>query len=325
MKDRIVFLDTETSGMAKEDRIIELGMVEMIGDKITDRRVHEFVNPGRKIHWAAQRVHGIRDRDLVGKPDFSQIRDKVLSFIGTSASFAHNAAFDGRMLSREWRMAGLEEKLWPRVRCTMPIASSIITGKINLDALTQRYLPHRQVRGKHSAMEDAMILAEVFLAMRRDNPEKVRAVMMSMGLDIMGNLRFPSKHSNLGNVTPKESYASQEGGGQRKPQAPAKPEKQEIREDVLLAITKANMSGDMNDVMAVKTGRDWLSRTGREVLFEKLNDQQRLEADKVSNEARRLSAMRMMIRGMLPELAVRREERLAELYDKPDDTPGFGY
>ena len=37
---------------------------------------------------------------------------------------------------------------------------------------------------------------------------------------------------------------------------------------------------------------------------------QRREADKVSNEARRLSAMRMMIRGMLPELAVKREERL---------------
>ncbi|MDH4115021.1 MAG: exonuclease domain-containing protein, partial [Burkholderiaceae bacterium] len=46
---RQVVLDTETTGLeAKEGhRIIEIGCIEIVGRRVTDRRFHQYLNPER--------------------------------------------------------------------------------------------------------------------------------------------------------------------------------------------------------------------------------------------------------------------------------------
>ena len=46
------------------------------------------------MDWGAQRVHGISDAMLVGKPLFSSKAAELLEFLRGSEMVAHNATFD---------------------------------------------------------------------------------------------------------------------------------------------------------------------------------------------------------------------------------------
>jgi len=56
---REIIFDTETTGLdSREDRVIELGGVELVNRFPTGRTFHKFINPqGRAIHAEAQAVH----------------------------------------------------------------------------------------------------------------------------------------------------------------------------------------------------------------------------------------------------------------------------
>ena len=58
---RQVVLDTETTGLeAKEGhRIIEIGCIEIVGRRVTERRFHQYVNPERDSDDGALAVHGL--------------------------------------------------------------------------------------------------------------------------------------------------------------------------------------------------------------------------------------------------------------------------
>ena len=69
---RQVVLDTETTGLEPEagHRIIEIGCVELVNRRLTSRRFHRYVNPGRPVDRAAVDVHGIEDDFLAKQPGF---------------------------------------------------------------------------------------------------------------------------------------------------------------------------------------------------------------------------------------------------------------
>ncbi len=50
MMDRLVVLDTETTGLDVENghKIIEIGCVEIINRNITSNIFHEYINPTKK-------------------------------------------------------------------------------------------------------------------------------------------------------------------------------------------------------------------------------------------------------------------------------------
>ena len=57
---RQIFLDTETTGLSPEsgDRIIEIGCVEMLNRRLSGRNLHFYVNPQRRSHEDAVKIHG---------------------------------------------------------------------------------------------------------------------------------------------------------------------------------------------------------------------------------------------------------------------------
>ena len=71
---REIIFDTETTGLdSRDDRVIELGGVELVNRFPTGRTFHHYINPqGRAIHEEAQAVHGISAADLAGKPTFAE-------------------------------------------------------------------------------------------------------------------------------------------------------------------------------------------------------------------------------------------------------------
>ena len=80
---RQVILDTETTGLnaATGDRIIEIGCVELINRRLSNRTFHHYINPEREVDAGAYAVHGLSREFLADKPLFAHIADELIEFL----------------------------------------------------------------------------------------------------------------------------------------------------------------------------------------------------------------------------------------------------
>lgn len=168
---RQIVLDTETTGVDTRQghRIIEIGCVELVQRRISDRQFHRYLNPGRDSDEGALRVHGLTREFLADKPPFAAIVDEFLAFVEGAELLIHNAEFDVGFIDYELSLLGpgygrLAE------RCvivdTLKLARERHPGQRNgLDALCKRYGIDNSHRSLHGALLDAQLLAEVYLAM----------------------------------------------------------------------------------------------------------------------------------------------------------------
>ncbi|HEY3809767.1 MAG TPA: DNA polymerase III subunit epsilon [Steroidobacteraceae bacterium] len=169
---RQIVLDTETTGLNVEEghRIIEIGCVELVNRRTTDRNFHRYLNPGREIEDGALAVHGLTRARLAQEPSFGDIAAELLDFIRGSELIIHNAAFDVAFLEREFALLQSAAPVMLRDICqvidTLLLARERHPGQRNsLDALCKRYSIDNSHRQLHGALLDARILADVYLAM----------------------------------------------------------------------------------------------------------------------------------------------------------------
>lgn len=164
---REVVFDTETTGTDhNNDRLVEIGAVELIGLIPSGRTFHSYINPGREVSPGAFRVHGLSTDFLRAHPPFRRVVSKFLAFIGPDRLVAHNAEFDRRFINAELERLGLPPLDNPFLD-TLPLAKEVKRGgQHNLDALARHYNVDTTRRTKHGALVDSEILAEVYLHLR---------------------------------------------------------------------------------------------------------------------------------------------------------------
>jgi DNA polymerase-3 subunit epsilon len=165
-------LDTETTGLNAKlgDRIIEIGCVELLSRRASDREFHAYLNPEREVELGATRVHGLTREDLAAKPKFGDIAREFLDYVKGAELIIHNADFDIEFLDMELDRLGLPpmEKHVAKITDTLLQAKELHPGKKNsLDALCERYFVDNSRRTLHGALADARLLAECYLAMTR--------------------------------------------------------------------------------------------------------------------------------------------------------------
>ena len=163
---REIIFDTETTGLspAGGDRLVGIGCVEMVNRVETGRTYHAYYNPQRSMPSEAEAVHGLGDKFLSDKPDFSATVDALLEFIGDSPLIAHNATFDFGFLNHELGRCARDPICLSRMICTLVLARSRHPGaKHSLDALCTRFGVDRSHRVKHGALLDAQLLAQVYV------------------------------------------------------------------------------------------------------------------------------------------------------------------
>ncbi len=163
---REIIFDTETTGLERlEDRVIEIGGVEMVDRFLTGRTFHVFINPqGRQVHPDALAVHGISNEKLVGEPVFADIVDQFMEFFDGAKLVAHNASFDMGFINAELDRLGLPPIGNDRVIDTLALARrKHPMGPNTLDALCRRYGIDNSHRTLHGALLDSEILAEVYI------------------------------------------------------------------------------------------------------------------------------------------------------------------
>ena len=121
---REIIFDTETTGLdPREDRVIEIGGIELDNRFPTGRTFHEYINAqGKPVHPDALALHGISDADLAGKPTFPEIAEKFLAFVDGARLVAHNAGFDMGFINAEFARLGMPPIGPERVTDTLALA-----------------------------------------------------------------------------------------------------------------------------------------------------------------------------------------------------------
>jgi len=192
---RQVILDTETTGLnpATGDRVIEIGCVELVNRRLTERTFHHYINPERDIDAGAYAVHGLSRAFLSDKPVFAQIVDDLIEFVADAELIIHNAPIDLGFLDSEFALL----KRTPfrahasNVIDTLVNARQMFPGKRNsLDALCERFSISNTHRTLHGALLDAQLLAEVYVAMTRGQEDlTIDLIDYSANLDASGQTK----------------------------------------------------------------------------------------------------------------------------------------
>lgn len=147
--EEFAVIDLETTGLGKKDRIIEIGLVLVEGQKI----VYEWdtlVNPERDI--AHRYIHGISASMVSSAPTFQELAGQLIKLMNGRVLVAHNATFETRILQQEFRRLGWEDLVIPAF-CTyratkMSLSKACETHRIDLS-------------NHHSALADAKATAEL--------------------------------------------------------------------------------------------------------------------------------------------------------------------
>jgi DNA polymerase-3 subunit epsilon len=162
-----VVFDTETTGLAPEsgDRVVSIAAVRVRAGAV--RRGETFdalVNPGRLIPPPSVKFHGITDEMVAGAPVIDVVLPAFLRFADGAVLIGHQVWFDLRFLTIAAARLGLPPPSRAHAVLDTLLLSEVVHGRLEghgLDVVAQRL--GVEVRGRHSALGDALTTAEVFV------------------------------------------------------------------------------------------------------------------------------------------------------------------
>jgi DNA polymerase-3 subunit epsilon len=161
--DYCVF-DFETTGVsARNDKVIEIGIVKISKGKIVDT-YSSFINPGRLVPPFITNLTGITTSDVQDSPYFEDIYNSIKEFVGDTVLVAHNLSFDYSFLKHECSSANLDMPGNNAV-CTLKLAKKLyphLPSKSLGNLIKVFKIKHRNV---HRALGDATATAKLFLKM----------------------------------------------------------------------------------------------------------------------------------------------------------------
>lgn len=94
----VIILDTETTGIGKEDEIIQLSGIDGYGREV----INIYLKPERKVSWPeAERVNHISPMMVSNANTISSIRTQLQNFLNSyKCIVGYNIKFDIRMLNQ---------------------------------------------------------------------------------------------------------------------------------------------------------------------------------------------------------------------------------
>lgn len=158
--------DTETTGLepAAGDEIISLGALHIVnGRLLSHENFDQLIQPGRKLSAESTAIHGISDTMLIGQPTIEKVLPQFHRFAQDTILVAHNAAFDMRFLQMQEARSS--------IRFTQPVLDTLLLSQVIHPHQEQHSLEAIAIRlgvdivGRHTALGDAIVTAEVLLRM----------------------------------------------------------------------------------------------------------------------------------------------------------------
>ncbi len=156
--------DTETTGLnpSQGDEIIQIGATRIVNGKLLrSESFEQLVDPQRPLAPESAKIHGITCEMLRGQPTIDKVLPAFHAFAADTVLIAHNAAFDMRFLQLKEAETGL--------RFDQPVIDTLLLSAVihpnqeshRLEAIAERL--GLTIVGRHTALGDAIVTAEVFL------------------------------------------------------------------------------------------------------------------------------------------------------------------
>jgi DNA polymerase III subunit epsilon len=185
--------DTETTGLEPSagDEIIQIGATRIVGGKLRRQESFEqLVDPQRGIPAAGIPIHGIRPEMVAGQPTIDAVLPAFHAFAHDTVLVAHNAAFDMRFLQLKEAATG--------VAFDQPVLDTLLLSAVvhpnqeshRLEEIAARF--DVAVLGRHTALGDAMVTAEVFL--------KMIPLLAEQGIHTLGQAREAAQKTYFARV-----------------------------------------------------------------------------------------------------------------------------
>lgn len=186
--------DTETTGLnpSQGDEILQIGATRIVAGKLRRHESFEqLVDPQRDIPAAGIPIHGIEPAMVAGQPTIDQVLPAFHAFAADTVLVAHNAAFDMRFLQLKEASTG--------VRFEQPVLDTLLLSAVahpeqashGLEAIAERL--GVTVLGRHTALGDAMVTAEVFL--------KLVPLLAERGIHTLGQAREAAQKTHYARIT----------------------------------------------------------------------------------------------------------------------------
>jgi len=158
--------DTETTGLSPSegDEIISIGAVRILNGRLLEQECFDrLVQPRRPVRREAQAIHGISSEMLAGQPLLEEVLPAFRRFAEDTVMVAHNAAFDMRLLQLAQARTGIAFS--QPVLDTLLLSALVHPGHGDSEHRLEEIAARLGVRvvGRHTALGDAMVTAEVFL------------------------------------------------------------------------------------------------------------------------------------------------------------------
>lgn len=153
-------LDIETTGgKYNEEGITEIAIYRFDGHKVVDQFI-SLINPEIPIQPFVVKLTGINNEMLRNAPKFYEVAKRIVEITSDCIIVAHNAKFDCRILTTEFRRLGFEYS--PKNLCTVELSKKLIPG-------LQSYSLGKLVRAlgiplsdRHRASGDAQATVKLF-------------------------------------------------------------------------------------------------------------------------------------------------------------------
>lgn len=190
MSDRLLFIDTETTGMAAfnlppehhaQPRVVQLAAIMMRPDGQEELCLNCLIKPdGWTIPARATEIHGITDADCEkhGWPIRAALSYLAAMARSSRRAVAHNARFDTFIVNGEFKRIGVESALPSDVYCTMDRATDIVripkargSGfKWPQLAETYRHFFKDDFANAHDALADVRACAKCYFELVKEKP-----------------------------------------------------------------------------------------------------------------------------------------------------------
>ena len=96
ISQRPVYLDTETTGIGKNDVLIEISIIDHDGSVLVD----SLVRPNKPIPYDAIKIHGITEEMVKDAPLWPEVWGKVEAALAGRVVAIYNADFDIRIMKQ---------------------------------------------------------------------------------------------------------------------------------------------------------------------------------------------------------------------------------
>jgi DNA polymerase-3 subunit epsilon len=174
-QETFCIIDTETTGLEVRsgDKIISFAGVKVKSFKLLDAIFDQLIDPERDVPSSSSKIHGIYQKDIVGKPKIREIEHDISNFISNCTIVGHNIQFDQDFVKTiiPYSELALKFKLNP-ILDTFSLAISLFPDleSHELSDLCKTFKIKPEIR--HTALGDSIMTANLFVILAREAQER---------------------------------------------------------------------------------------------------------------------------------------------------------